>query len=96
MYTKAHESYVLYGYCTHLINGGINECEEFATKAWVYLDIDTGHKLKIKMVVPVCKQHVSSMRFAINSSKGILKGDSWELVSRDSDSWTLIEASLEE
>ncbi len=95
MYTKAYKQYITGGWCSHLIHGGTFECEEPANKYWAFLQEAGDLRLEIVMVLPVCDAHVKSMRAALNNLTGWLGKDDWELVASNSDSWSLIEKSLD-
>ena len=95
MYTPTHKERIIQGWCTHLINGGEEECPNPANKYWVYLQEGTDMRLEITAVIPVCIEHAYSIRASFNVNESWLSKDYWELIDRSSASYYLIEESLD-
>lgn len=96
MYTADHRQKIRQGYCSHIIDGGLNECPLLAEKYWVFLEEGPEMRLQLTLVLPVCTRHALYLRTMLNVHKSHLSKDYWELIDRSSASFYLIEESIED
>lgn len=96
MYSKDFKLYIERAWCCHLLYGGSHECDKHADKCWVFLEEGTDLRLEVILAIPVCSEHVNYMRAFFNAPKSYLAQDTWQLIDRESDSWSLVEKTLDE